>query len=749
MTFDREFLFGTRRIADIVAPETDGPETDGPETGGPAAGKGGVVAATLEAAPAPAAGAPQGLEAPPPLLNGTGDAAASVGATGDQRIDGLLSGVRWADGYITYSDPDSAGDYGGAYTYDSDGDGIGVHSDGFSQLNAAERIAMHFALNGSDFGQGVGATGFSVEGFTNLGIDYAGAGTGNATLRLANTTDTTGAYAWYPTSAAYGGDAWFGPASLSATPGAWSWRVFLHELGHSLGLKHGHETGGFGALPTASDSAEFSVMTYRSYVGHGANGYTNEAYGYAQTFMMLDIAALQHMYGADFTTNAGNTTYSWDPLNGNSYVNGALALDPGANRIFMTIWDGDGIDTYDLSNYATNLTIDLAPGGFSTFSSAQRAYLGGGPNGGYARGNVFNALQYQGDVRSLIENATGGTGSDLIAGNTAANTLRGNAGLDTLRGLGSNDSLYGGDGDDLLEGGGGADLESGGAGADRFVLNLGFAAGNTFDGGDGVDTFDFRAIGAGQTGLSIHLVNGYSQNGSGGSTLVNIENVWGSESGEAIGGSAVANQLYGYGGNDTLGGAAGNDTLDGGLGDDSIGGGDGNDNQVGGDGNDTIFSGAGDDTAFGSNGNDSVQGGAGNDTVGGGEGADVLLGNDGNDSIVGAIGNDTLTGGLGRDSLSGGADRDWFVYLAAADSPNNAATCDIIQGFDLPGSGNGDRIHVGALGVVWSDITLANGTGGDTFCRIDVSGSAAPDMLIRIADGTANAAAYTAADFIF
>ena len=50
------------------------------------------------------------------------------------------------------------------------------------------------------------------------------------------------------------------------------------------------------------------------------------------------------------------------------------------------------------------------------FSAAQLAYLGGGPNGGYARANVFNALQYNGDTRSLIESAYGGAGNDDIVG---------------------------------------------------------------------------------------------------------------------------------------------------------------------------------------------------------------------------------------------------------------------------------------------------------------------------------------------
>ena len=134
-----------------------------------------------------------------------------------------------------------------------------------------------------------------------------------------------------------------------------------------------------------------------------------------------------------------------------------LAIAPGGNRIFQTIWDGNGYDTYDLSNYSTNLDINLSPGSHSTFSTAQLAYLGGGPNGGYARGNVFNALQYHGDPRSLIEMAIGGSGDDRIVGNAAANTLIGNAGNDDLAGVAGNDALYGGDGNDWLDGGAGAD----------------------------------------------------------------------------------------------------------------------------------------------------------------------------------------------------------------------------------------------------------------------------------------------------
>lgn len=397
---------------------------------------------------------------------GFGMGSAATARSGDQRIDALLSGVRWAGSSLTYSDPNSPSDYQPGYRVDHDGDGVNVLADGFRPLDAKQRIAMHFALDRTDFGQGAAAGGFSVEGFTNLNVHYAGAGSGAGAIRLANMKDYDGAYAFYPSESHYGGDAFFGPDAANSAPGAWSWHVFLHELGHALGLKHGHEKDGFGALPASYDSNEFSVMTYASYIGGPTGGATFERAGGPQTYMMLDIAALQNLYGANFDVNSGATTYRWNPSTGVTLVDGEPAITPLGNRVFMTIWDGGGVDAYDLSLYDTNIDINLAPGGHSTFSTAQRAHLGGGPNGGHARGNVFNAFLHDGDPRSLIENATGGSGADTIRGNAAANLLAGGAGDDRLLGLASADDLRGGAGKDILSGGAGNDRLAGGGGRD-------------------------------------------------------------------------------------------------------------------------------------------------------------------------------------------------------------------------------------------------------------------------------------------
>jgi serralysin len=212
---------------------------------------------------------------------------------------------------------------------------------------------------------------------------------------------------------------------------------------------------------------------------------------------MLDIQAIQYMYGADFTTNAGNTVYTFSTTTGEMFVNGVGQGTPSGNRIFRTIWDGNGIDTYNLSNYTSDLQIDLAPGGHSNFQSGQLAQLSIA-NNIFASGNVYNALQFNGDARSLIENAVGGSGNDTIKGNAANNVLTGNSGNDHLFGFGGNDTLNGGNGADVLNGGAGSDDLHGGGGNDLlnggegFDILAGGAGNDDLYGGLGNDTFDFR-----------------------------------------------------------------------------------------------------------------------------------------------------------------------------------------------------------------------------------------------------------------
>ncbi len=360
---------------------------------------------------------------------------ASQGATGNTNTNGVLSGSKWGGSTLTYSFPTLTSQYDAGYGSEL--------TNGFATAPEATRVAIRYAMN-------------LVSQYTNLVTTEVNPTTTQADVRVAfsNEADPT-AYAYYPSNGTKGGDIWYGNNYASyqnPIKGQYAWATTIHELGHALGLKHGHETGGVAntAMLAAYDQMAYSIMTYKSYENGPTTGYTNETNGYAQTFMMYDIAALQTMYGANFNTNSGNTTYTWSATTGEMFINGAGQGAPGGNRIFMTVWDGNGIDTYDFSNYTTNMTINLAPGAFSITSSTQLAYLGNNGTNQYAPGNVFNALQFNGDIRSLIENANGGSGNDRITGNIAANVLNGGGGADTIiSGLGA-DTLSGGTGSDIL-----------------------------------------------------------------------------------------------------------------------------------------------------------------------------------------------------------------------------------------------------------------------------------------------------------
>jgi serralysin len=190
------------------------------------------------------------------------------------------------------------------------------------------------------------------------------------------------------------------------------------------------------------------------------------------------------------------------------------------------------------------MSIDLGPGSYSLISPTQRAKLG---DGKLASGNVYNALQYNGDSRSLIEKAIGGSGNDKIQGNSANNTLTGNDGNDFLYGLSGIDNLIGGNGNDVLSGGNDQDWLYGEYGADR----LSGDSGNDYLYGQAGDDW----------------LNG----GTG------IDVLYGGEGVDSLYGGSDNDTLNGETGNDHLQGDDGNDTLSGGLGVDVLQGGNGSD----------------------------------------------------------------------------------------------------------------------------------------------------------------------------
>jgi Peptidase M10 serralysin C terminal len=110
--------------------------------------------------------------------------------------------------------------------------------------------------------------------------------------------------------------------------------------------------------------------------------------------------------------------------------------------VLMTVWDGGGNATYDLSNYTTNQSVDLNPGQWVVLDTSsaqlQRADLGNNGAGGpeyFARGNIANALidpNNPNEATSLIKNVILGSGTDTVIGNHANNKVDGGGGQDTF-----------------------------------------------------------------------------------------------------------------------------------------------------------------------------------------------------------------------------------------------------------------------------------------------------------------------------
>jgi VCBS repeat-containing protein len=348
--------------------------------------------------------------------------------SGNAYTDGLIYGTKWAVTTLTFSFPTSASLYGTGY-------GSGEPASNFEAFNATQQAAVKATL----------AMYSSVANIKF--VQVAETTTQHGDLRYAMSDLPSTAWAYLPTTNAAGGDAWFNNSTGwydNPITGNYAFISVVHETGHALGLKHAHEASGtFAAMPADHDSLEYTVMSYRSYVGASTTtGYTNASDSYPQTLMMYDIAAVQSLYGANYTTNAGDTLYSWSATTGQMIINGVGQALPVGNKIFLTVWDGGGVDTYDFSNYATTVSVNLQPGEWSTPSAIQLANLG---NGHTAAGNIANALLFNGNPASLIENAIGGSAGDTIIGNAANNKLTGKGGNDGLDGLGgTNTAVYSG-----------------------------------------------------------------------------------------------------------------------------------------------------------------------------------------------------------------------------------------------------------------------------------------------------------------
>lgn len=284
----------------------------------------------------------------------------------------------------------------------------------------------------------------SLGSYANVRFDYAGAYANpvaaaphsDITISLSASTglfpsNSMWALAFFP-DAAYNAAYEGGPGDVflnarsqanslaSYAPGSAGYFLFLHEIGHALGLKHPHDSGGTGR-PTFSqlgltelDNDWFSVMSYEDEFGFDLGSYD------PATPMPLDVLALQHLYGKNMGTNAADSSYTLP-----------------VNNFYSTIWDAGGNDTVDLSGASGGWSVSLPDMQLSTLVDTKTgmAYLESEKNAS----TPTTLYWLMGD----IENVAGSGFTDTLVGSQGNNVLRGGGGNDAIDGAGGTDTaLY-------------------------------------------------------------------------------------------------------------------------------------------------------------------------------------------------------------------------------------------------------------------------------------------------------------------
>jgi len=138
-----------------------------------------------------------------------------------------------------------------------------------------------------------------------------------------------------------------------AHPGGNLYTILLHEIGHTLYLKHANRYHAGDNTPPPYIGGRDSPLI--------STQYNLPTQIFPITPMLLDIAALQDLYGVPSGADdlsSGNDTYTFlmdDPPN--------LIFGNQRNVIYgnqvKTIWDSNGTDTFDASAYSIPVHINL------------------------------------------------------------------------------------------------------------------------------------------------------------------------------------------------------------------------------------------------------------------------------------------------------------------------------------------------------------------------------------------------------
>jgi Ca2+-binding RTX toxin-like protein len=553
-------------------------------------------------------------------------------------------------------------------------EGSAADADGYTPMNAAQQAAVRTML------------GYVASVFNVSFVETADVAQSNTLAFAFNNQTGSSGYAYFPSTASIGSDVFIAHGYEDLSNGSPGQSTLIHEIGHALGLKHPFAAGGDGPyLPSAEDNTAWTVMSYTDAPGRPADG----------NYSVLDIAALQYLYGPSTTGRTGNDNYQ---------------LSAAATNM---IWDGAGTDALDASALAAAVTLYLEPG-YWGFIGAKAS-------------TITAAGQVTVNFGSQIENAFGGSGADTLVGNALGNSISGGGGDDRITGGAGDDSLSGGAGNEIFAyaaSGNGLDTISDFAPGDVIKLvgtlsTLGVTTGNGSTVGGrrveaqtvaGLTTLFVDTDNLAGAEVQIRLTGNFAASGftvtAGVDGTSNIS--YAASTGLALTGTAGPDDLVGAGAADTLTGLAGNDTLTGAAGNDTLDGGADIDTASYAGATGAVMAFLWNIQATGADGTDSLlnienlMGSAFNDRLDGTNGANDLKAGDGNDSLFAYAGADTLTGGVGNDLIDGGADTDTASYAGATgavtaflwgDQATGADGTDILYNIEnLIGSAFNDRL---------------------------------------------------------